>query len=183
LAADDHELTAAHEVRRRGQNVEIRRQPVVEFLVVPTRADREGLVLLRQHSRGRFRIAGPALREATGQSEAFVKARLLAGRPGAEILRAARGVTYIHVLTERHQVLMADGAWTESLHPGPFAVSGLDRAARAELFALFPRLRVILSLPPAAARAAVPALYAPLARPDLRRRELEALAPRLRADP
>jgi Ca2+-binding RTX toxin-like protein len=130
------------------------------------------IIVSPQH---RFRIGGTALCEMTGHTEAFVKARLLADRPGARILEGTRRVTYIHVLTERHQVLFADGIWTESLHPGPFALSGLDTESQAELFALFPSLRLVTRLPPAAARAALPRLYGPLARPDLRRREMAML--------
>lgn len=137
-----------------------------------TLGNETALVVSPQH---RFRIGGAALCEMTGHTEAFVKARLLAGRPGARILKGVRRVSYIHVLTERHQVLFADGIWTESLHPGPFALSGLDTEARAELFALFPSLRLVMRLPPAAARAALPKLYGPLARPDLRRREMAML--------
>lgn len=50
-------------------------------------------------------------------------------------------VTYIHFMFDRHQIVRADGLWTESLRPGPAVLATLGRAAQEELFALFPQLR------------------------------------------
>ncbi|WVJ71694.1 Hint domain-containing protein [Paracoccus marcusii] len=36
-------------------------------------------------------------------------------------------VTYWHVLLADHQVLVAEGAWAESLLPGPVALCALGR--------------------------------------------------------
>ncbi len=49
-------------------------------------------------------------------------------------------MTYVHILFDRHEVVMADGAWSESFQPGERTVAGLDPAARDELFRLFPEL-------------------------------------------
>ncbi|MCT4684776.1 MAG: Hint domain-containing protein, partial [Roseicyclus sp.] len=50
-------------------------------------------------------------------------------------------VTYVHVMCERHQVVLANGSWTESLQPGDMAMDGIDAAQREELFSIFPDLR------------------------------------------
>ncbi|MEM9436279.1 MAG: Hint domain-containing protein [Pseudomonadota bacterium] len=58
------------------------------------------------------------------------------------ILRApVENVTYVHLLFDRHEVIWADDAPSESLHPGALDRGELDAAAREELFALFPSLR------------------------------------------
>lgn len=46
-----------------------------------------------------------------------------------------------------HSIVLANGAPTESLYPGKFALSGFDRAAKAELFGLFPALEAVLRAP------------------------------------
>jgi hypothetical protein len=39
-----------------------------------------------------------------------------------------------------HEVIWADGIWTESFQPGDHSLSGLDAAQRMELETLFPQL-------------------------------------------
>lgn len=51
------------------------------------------------------------------------------------------GVTYLHLLFARHQVILADGAWTESFRPDVVARAGLSNGQRLEIEALFPELR------------------------------------------
>jgi plastocyanin len=48
-------------------------------------------------------------------------------------------VTYVHVLLDRHEVIFAEGAATESLHPGDYMLAGASET-RAEILALFPEL-------------------------------------------
>jgi len=131
----------------------------------------------------RFRVSGPALVAATGRSEAFLRARFLPGLPGmgARAVRRCGGVTYVHVLLDRHAVIFADGAATEPLWPGPQALRSLMPGERAEIFALFPDLAPLLALPGPLARDRVARAYAPLARPDLTRRDLRGLCDALSA--
>ncbi len=51
------------------------------------------------------------------------------------------GTTYLHLMFDRHQVLLANGAWTESFQPGDHRLKGIGNAQRQELFELFPELR------------------------------------------
>lgn len=48
-------------------------------------------------------------------------------------------VTYLHLMFDRHEVIRAEGAWTESFHPGSWMLAA-DADLRAELSALFPEL-------------------------------------------
>lgn len=74
-----------------------------------------------------------------GSREVLVPAKHLVGRPG--VLRATTdSVTYVHFLCDRHEVVLANGAWSESFQPGDQAMRGLEAEQQRELFALFPEL-------------------------------------------
>lgn len=53
----------------------------------------------------------------------------------------AAGTTYIHFMFARHEVVLANGAWTESFQPGDLTLKGMGNAQRTEIFELFPELR------------------------------------------
>jgi Hint domain len=53
------------------------------------------------------------------------------------------GVSYVHILCDRHQVILADGVWTETFHPDDAAMRGLGNAQRLELLALFPEIETM----------------------------------------
>ncbi|TFL18182.1 Hint domain-containing protein [Jannaschia formosa] len=74
------------------------------------------------------------------EREVLVAAKHLVGRPGIERL-AARDLSYIHIMFDAHQVILSDGAWTESFQPGDSSLAGLHDAQRAELLSLFPELQ------------------------------------------
>ncbi|MEO1494230.1 MAG: Hint domain-containing protein [Pseudomonadota bacterium] len=51
-------------------------------------------------------------------------------------------VVYHHIMFDRHEVIRAEGSWTESLHLGPQSIKGFGAAAALELTELFPDLVV-----------------------------------------
>ncbi|APX10327.1 Hint domain-containing protein [Tateyamaria omphalii] len=55
-------------------------------------------------------------------------------------LRSGGIVTYHHLLLDTHQLIRAEGVWTETLFPGPGALSSLPKTAQHELMTLFPEL-------------------------------------------
>ncbi|MDP2084235.1 MAG: Hint domain-containing protein [Gemmobacter sp.] len=69
--------------------------------------------------------------DASGQ-RVLVRAKHLAalGFGGARVARGVRRVGYCHILLERHAILCAAGAPTESFYPGPQAMAMLDWPAR-----------------------------------------------------
>ena len=73
-------------------------------------------------------------------TEVLAAAKHLTGLPGV-MSQDVGAVTYVHVMCDRHQVVLANGSWTESFQPGDMAMDGVDAAQRDELFAIFPELR------------------------------------------
>ena len=73
-------------------------------------------------------------------------------------------VTYVHLLFDRHELVLSEGLWTESFLPGKRALHGFGAAAQAEILTLFPELETL------SANARFP-----LARPSLRRYETAML--------
>jgi len=73
------------------------------------------------------------------EAEVLVAAKHLADGDGIAQVEAD-GVTYIHLMFDHHEVVLADGCWSESFQPGDWSLKGLDNDQRAELFDLFPEL-------------------------------------------
>ena len=74
-----------------------------------------------------------------GEAEVLVAATHLTALPGvAEKLTA--GISYIHLLFDRHEIICADGAWTESFQPAMRMLGGMEAAQRAEIAELFPEI-------------------------------------------
>ena len=59
--------------------------------------------------------------------------------PGVERVMDG-GVSYVHVMCDAHQIIRAEGSWTESFQPAAAVLNALDAATRAELLGLFPAL-------------------------------------------
>ncbi len=76
------------------------------------------------------------------ESEVLVAAKHLVGLEGIEIVDPSE-VTYIHVLFDRHEVILSDGAWTESFQPGDQTLGAMGTAQREEILALFPELETL----------------------------------------
>ena len=74
-----------------------------------------------------------------GQSEILVAAKHILALDGVEVAEQPY-VTYIHIMCDNHEIVLADGAWSESFQPGDYTLKGFDADQRAELFALFPEL-------------------------------------------
>ncbi|MDT8856939.1 Hint domain-containing protein [Paracoccaceae bacterium Fryx2] len=82
-------------------------------------------------------LDGVACELLFGEAEVLVAAKDLLGLPGVTQGGAARSVSYHHLLLGRHQILLAEGAAAESLHPGPMALAALPHRALADLHARF----------------------------------------------
>lgn len=88
----------------------------------------------------RMLVAGARAEVLFGEREVLVAAADLVGLPGIARDAAAAGVEYLHVMCAGHEVIRAEGAWTESFQPSAPVLDGLAAATRAELLRLFPEL-------------------------------------------
>jgi hypothetical protein len=79
------------------------------------------------------------------EHEVLVAAKHLVGAKGVLNIDSA-GVNYIHFMFAEHQVVLSDGAWTESFQPGDFTLKGMGNAQRNEIFELFPDLKSVEGL-------------------------------------
>ncbi|MCA0940874.1 tandem-95 repeat protein [Salipiger pacificus] len=73
------------------------------------------------------------------EREVLAAAKHLTGLTGVDEVDTM-GVAYIHFMFDQHEVVLSNGAWTESFQPGDYTLQGIGDAQRAEIFALFPEL-------------------------------------------
>lgn len=76
-----------------------------------------------------------------GTLEILVAAKHLRESDGIDAAEDLAEVEYFHMLFDRHEVVFANAAETESLYTGPETLKSVGIAAREEIFALFPELR------------------------------------------
>ena len=109
--------------------------------------------------------------------ESFLSAKLLSAvdRNCSQRTGMDMAVTYVHLMTERHEVVFAEGIATETFWPGPEAVRGLSAEDMQELFYLFPNLAAVHGLTGGLGRGHVQKTYGGLARHALKRRDLRQL--------
>ena len=74
------------------------------------------------------------------EHEVLVAAKHLTGAKGVQAVDSM-GTSYLHFMFDRHEVVLANGSWTESFQPGDQTLKGMGNAQRNEIFELFPELR------------------------------------------
>lgn len=104
---------------------------------------------LRVSPQHRMLLTGWPAQLYCGEEEILVAAiHLLRG----DAIRQVGGgmVTYVHLLLDAHEILEADGAWSESLYLGDATRNRLPSDALAEIATLFPDLDIAARQAPAA---------------------------------
>lgn len=86
----------------------------------------------------RMFVSSSVARDLFGAHELLVPATRLAGFGGVRRVSSRGEVSYLHLLLDRHEILLAEGVPTESLLPGQLALETLSRPARIELQSSFP---------------------------------------------
>ncbi|MFL4471367.1 Hint domain-containing protein [Tateyamaria armeniaca] len=73
------------------------------------------------------------------EREVLVAAKHLTGLDGVDAVHTST-VSYMHLMFDQHEVVLANGAWSESFQPGDDALHGIGSDQRDEVLALFPEL-------------------------------------------
>jgi hypothetical protein len=102
---------------------------------------RRPLLVSPQH---RLVFSGYRAQLLFGESEVLVAAKHLVDGHDVRIAER-RLVTYFHMMLDRHEVVYAEGAATESFHAADVGVGALTDESREDMFRVFPRLRGDLS--------------------------------------
>lgn len=95
------------------------------------------LMVSPQH---RVMVRSAVARRMFGHDEILVAAKHLLSLPGIDVVAPQADVIYWHMLFDGHEIVMSEGAWTESFYTGPHAIKSMSESARREIFALFPEL-------------------------------------------
>ncbi|MBL1437935.1 MAG: Hint domain-containing protein [Rhodobacteraceae bacterium] len=88
----------------------------------------------------RMLIAGHTPELLFNQPRMLCAAISLVNMPGIRQLSAGPTIEYVHILLNTHEIVFVDGQASESFFPNHEGLSALSPLARAELFALFPKL-------------------------------------------
>lgn len=88
------------------------------------------LVVSRQH---RMLIRSRIAERVFGFKEVLVPAHMLTELPGITLCGASRPVEYYHLLLDRHEIVFAEGAPTETLLTGTQAMEAMSPRNRAEI--------------------------------------------------
>ncbi|NVO54740.1 Hint domain-containing protein [Rhodobacteraceae bacterium B1Z28] len=149
LSAGDEVITADHGPQRirwigarRLERNELEAKPQLRPIRIKAGAlgsalPERDLLVSPQH---RMLVHSPIAVRMFDAAEVLVPAHMLIDVPGIAMEDATESLTYYHVLFDRHEIIFAEGAPSESLFTGPQAISSLPPAARAEIFELFPSL-------------------------------------------
>lgn len=100
---------------------------------LPTR----DLLVSRQH---RMLIISKIAKRMFATPEVLIPAIKLTALPGIFVDESVEKVAYFHVLFDRHEVIYAEGAPSESLYTGPEALNAIVPDAREEIITIFPEL-------------------------------------------
>ncbi|WP_241250450.1 choice-of-anchor L domain-containing protein [Paragemmobacter kunshanensis] len=117
---------------------------------------------LRLSGNHRVLLTGARAELLFGEAEVLVKAKHLVDGRAVRVVEGGE-VTYLHLLFDRHEVVVANGLPCESYFPGDQAMAAFDGEAQEELLRLFPMLR------------AGGDAFGPLARAEVKGREARLL--------
>lgn len=73
------------------------------------------------------------------ENEVLAAAADLTGMDGVEVVDASE-VTYIHFMFDRHEVVLSNGFWSESLRPDEAVLASMGEKQRNQILKLFPEL-------------------------------------------
>lgn len=98
---------------------------------------RSDLIVSPQH---RILVRSIIAQKMFGKKEVLLAAKCLLELDGIDAVEDLTEITYVHFLLDRHEIVFANGAETESLYTGPEALKSLSGRSRDEIFSIFPEL-------------------------------------------
>lgn len=87
-------------------------------------------------------ISGALVEQMFDTQRVLVRAKGLIDLPGVRQMKGKPTTQYHTLLLDQHQIIRAEGAWSESLYPGPVALNALPAQQRQEIETIFPKLKV-----------------------------------------
>ncbi|WP_424987455.1 Hint domain-containing protein [Microbulbifer sp. S227A] len=96
------------------------------------------LLVSRQH---RMLVSSKIVERMFAATEVLIPAIKLTALPGIFVDDSVETVEYFHLLFDRHEVILAESAPTESLYLGRQALKSVSAEARQEIYAIFPDLK------------------------------------------
>lgn len=102
------------------------------------------IMVSRQH---RLMLRSRIAARIIGEPEVLIAARHMLDLEGFEAALPSEGVQYFHLLLDRHHILCAEGALTESMFLGPEALKMLTITAYVDLVAQAPELLLAEKIP------------------------------------
>ncbi len=97
----------------------------------------EDLLVSRQH---RILVRSKIAERMFGEKEVLIPAIKLVELDGIDVATDIEGVEYFHMLFDQHEIVISNGAKSESLFTGPEALKTVSPEARMEIASLFPEL-------------------------------------------
>lgn len=90
----------------------------------------------------RMLLGGHRVNLLTGHDQALAPAKSLVNDTSIIQINGNCDTEYIHILFEKHELVMANGTASESFYPADIAIGTMDTKTRMELFEIFPELAV-----------------------------------------
>ncbi|MDX1780868.1 MAG: Hint domain-containing protein [Thalassovita sp.] len=127
---------------RRMNGIELAREPKLQPILIRKGALGNGLPQrdMMVSPNHRVLVTNEKVNLYFNETEVLAAAKHLVGLDGIHKVNVV-GTTYIHFMFDQHEVVLSDGAWTESFQPGDMTLKGLGNEQREEIFTLFPELR------------------------------------------
>lgn len=101
------------------------------------RLPKRDLLVSRQH---RMLVSSKVAARMFDAQDVLISAARLTALRGVDVDQDLHKVTYFHILFDDHQIVLAEGAPSESLYLGPETMKTIPKAAREEILALFPEI-------------------------------------------
>lgn len=99
--------------------------------------DHEEFRVSLQH---RILIEDDAFLDFVDNSEGLVRAKHLVNDHSILVDNSLEEITYFHILFDKHEIIRADGIWSESFYPGEYTMKTAEEKVREEVVFHFPEL-------------------------------------------